>query len=84
MRKTDSSRRQHFRSKDRIFRHEEKWCFQVRECARGPFDSREAAEFELKRYLNQMRYLDGSEALPLPGSGVGWNDVTLVDIDEQS
>jgi hypothetical protein len=82
MRKTDSSRRPHFRSSDRFFRHEEKWCFQARESVRGPFDSREAAEFELKRYLNQMGYLDGNEALP--PSGVSWNDLTLVDIDKPS
>ena len=82
MRKTDSSHIPHFRSSDRFFRHEEKWCFQARESVRGPFDSREAAEIELKRYLNQMGYLDGNETLP--PSGVSWNDVTLVDIDKPS
>ena len=80
MRKTDSSHRSHFRSEDRFFRREEKWCFQARESVRGPFASLEAAEFELKRYLSQVGYL---EEASLP-SDVDWNDVTLADIDKPS
>jgi hypothetical protein len=78
MRKTDSSRRLHFRSKNRLFRHEGEWHFQTRERVRGPFDSREAAELELQRYIDTMEYVEGNEA-SLP-SDVDWRDVTLVDI----
>ncbi len=80
MRNTDSDRRPRFRSKNRFFRHEGKWHFETRERVRGPFDTREAAELELQRYIDTMEYLEGNEdSLP---SDVDWNDVTLVDIDK--
>lgn len=48
-----------FRTGDRFTSHNGKWWFSVREGAdQGPFESREAAELALKRYIDGAEHLD--------------------------
>lgn len=56
------------------------WCFHTREGDRGPFDSRQAAESELRRYVETMQYLEANR-LSLPPEA-DLNDVTIVELDQ--
>ena len=59
MRKKDSSRSTYFRSGDRVFCLNGDWFYQTREDDHGPFTSREAAELDMKRYIEEMSFFDG-------------------------
>ncbi|MGE0623625.1 MAG: DUF6316 family protein [Pseudomonadales bacterium] len=86
MRKTDGNDREtaRFRSGDRVFSLNGRWYYQTREDDHGPFPSREAAERDLARYVEEMRFFDGvrkggSDAASARKPGFG--DFTLVDKD---
>ena len=59
MRKKDTGSATHFRAGDRVFCLNGKWFFQTREVDHGPFPTREAAERDLNRYVEEMNYFDG-------------------------
>lgn len=59
MRKSDAKDSTYFRSRDRVFCQNGKWFFQTREDDHGPFATREAAEKELVRYIEEMSFFDG-------------------------
>ena len=58
MRKKDSGSSTYFRSGDRVFCLNGSWFYQTREDDHGPFASREEAELDLKRYIEEMRFFD--------------------------
>ena len=58
MRKSDADNATHFRSGDRVFCLNGSWYFQTRENDHGPFPTREAAELNLKRYVEEMSFFD--------------------------
>jgi hypothetical protein len=58
MRKSDSNDSTYFRSQKRVFCQNGKWFFQTREDDHGPFPTREAAEVNLARYVNEMAFFD--------------------------
>lgn len=53
-----------FRSKDRVFLLGAQWYFQTREYDHGPFDTRQAAEHELERYVYEMQYCNAANMNP--------------------
>ena len=59
MRKSDAKDSTYFRSKDRVFCQNGKWFFETREDDHGPFATREAAEKDLLRYIEEMSFFDG-------------------------
>ena len=59
MRKSDQQDSTFFRSRDRVFCQNGKWFYQTREDDHGPFPTREAAEIDLKRYVDEMDFFDG-------------------------
>ncbi len=59
MRKSDAKDSTYFRSRDRVFCQNGKWFFQTREDDHGPFATREAAEKDLLRYIEEMSFFDG-------------------------
>ncbi len=59
MRKSDSQDSTFFRSRDRVFCQNGGWFYQTREDDHGPFPTREAAERDLKRYVEEMDFFDG-------------------------
>ena len=59
MRKSDIQDSTFFRSRDRVFCQNGKWFYQTREDDHGPFPTREAAELDLKRYVDEMDFFDG-------------------------
>jgi hypothetical protein len=59
MRKSDDKDSTYFRSGDRVFCLNGKWYYQTREDDHGPFATREAAEKDLQRYVDEMRFFDG-------------------------
>lgn len=79
MRKTDDKSKKYARSADRLAHVGGDWYFQTREGARGPFETREAAKFELMSYIDTMKFIAANES-EIP-SGVDWQDVTLVNIE---
>ncbi len=82
MRKSDRNKKKtvkHFRSRERFFRHNDQWCFQTREGARGPFENRVIAERELGRFIDTMGFVEQNEK-HLP-SGLDWKNVIVVDMD---
>ena len=48
----------HFRSRDRVFCQNGKWFYQTREDDHGPFPTRQAAEVDLQRYVDEMAFFD--------------------------
>jgi len=59
VRKTDLSKLVwRYRSSSRYQKHSGQWYFQTRKGDRGPFDSREAAELELQRYIDTMEFVE--------------------------
>ena len=82
VRKSDEKNKVHYRAKDRFFCLDGHWYFLTREGNRGPFDSREEAETELKLYADTMEFIDDNES-SLP-SGTDWRNVTFVDAEEPS
>ena len=80
MRRSDTTRKKYFRSRERLFRYQGQWYFQTREGDRGPFNTREEAKLELERFADTMEYVEGKQRL-LP-SEVDWGDATMVDIDK--
>jgi hypothetical protein len=59
MRRNDQDDPTYFRSGDRVFCLNGKWYYQTRETDHGPYPTRNAAEHDLQRYINEMEYLDG-------------------------
>ncbi len=81
MRRSDTTKKKHFRSPERLFQgHERQWYFQSREGARGPFNRRELAQLELERFVDTMQYVEQNRRL-LP-SEFDLGDVTMVDLDQ--
>lgn len=70
MRKSDATDSTYFRSRDRVFCQNGKWFFQTREDDHGPFPTREAAEVNLQRYVDEMAFFetahDGTPATEQP------------------
>ena len=58
MRKSDSRDSTYFRSRDRVFCQNGKWFYQTREDDHGPFPTREAAEVDLQRYVDEMDFFN--------------------------
>ncbi len=58
MRKRDPQESTHFRSGNRLYCINGKWFFQTREADHGPYPSKEAAQVELQRYVEEMNYFD--------------------------
>ena len=58
MRKKDTGNTTHFRAGNRVFCLNGEWFFQTREDDHGPFPTRDAAELDLKRYVEEMNYFD--------------------------
>lgn len=58
MRKQDSEKTTHFRAGDRMFCLNGDWYYQTREDDHGPFPSREAAQLDMRRYIDEMNYFD--------------------------
>jgi hypothetical protein len=58
MRKSDANDSTFFRSRDRVFCQNGKWFYQTREDDHGPFPTREAAEVDLQRYVDEMAFFD--------------------------
>lgn len=58
MRKSDADNVTYFRSGNRIFCLNGNWYFQTREDDHGPFPTREAAELNLQRYVDEMSFFD--------------------------
>ncbi len=67
------------RSRARFRQQSGQWYFQTREGERGPFDSREAADLELQRYIDTMEFIEKNE--PSLPSDVDWGDLTFVDVE---
>ncbi len=59
MRKSDAKDSTYFRSRDRVFCQNGMWFYQTREDDHGPFATREAAEKDLIRYIEEMSFFDG-------------------------
>ena len=58
MRKSDSNDSTYFRSTDRVFCQNGKWFYQTREDDHGPVPTREAAQADLQRYVDEMAFFD--------------------------
>jgi hypothetical protein len=70
----------YYRNADRMEHRDGLWYFASREGLRGPFESSEIAELQLKRYVDTMDFVnDNKSALP---TDVDWGDVTYVDIEK--
>lgn len=65
MRASDQSGQMFPRSKERIFSLQQQWYFQTREYDHGPFQSRQAAEAELQRYVYDMQYCNAANRNPV-------------------
>ncbi len=61
MRKSDANDSTYFRSRDRVFCQNGKWFYQTREDDHGPFPTREAAELDLQRYVDEMAFFDDAK-----------------------
>jgi len=69
MRKSDLQDSTYFRSRDRVFCQNGRWFYQTREDDHGPFPTREAAELDLQRYVDEMDFFNGvRDAAPADGS----------------
>jgi hypothetical protein len=64
MRKSDFKDSTYFRSRDRVFCQNGKWFYQTREDDHGPFPTREAAEVDLQRYVDEMAFFDDAHDGP--------------------
>ena len=70
MRKSDSNESTYFRYRDRVFCQNGKWFYQTREDDHGPFPTREAAEVDLQRYVDEMAFFDEArDGAPAEKSG---------------
>ena len=58
MRKSDYESSTYFRSENRVFCQNGRWFYQTREDDHGPFSTREAAELDLQRYVEEMAFFD--------------------------
>ncbi len=58
VRKSDTTEKKYYRSPDRIISREGQWYFQTRQGDRGPYDTREAAELRLERYVDTMGFVE--------------------------
>jgi hypothetical protein len=85
MRGEDTEQGTHFRSGDRVFCQNGKWFFQTREDDHGPFSTREAAEADLQRYVDEMSFFDEAAASESseqgPSDSPTFANFTLVDKD---
>jgi hypothetical protein len=85
MRKSDLKDSTYFRSRDRVFSQNGKWFYQTREDDHGPFPSREAAELDLQRYVDEMSFFNNvREGAPAEGPNLkdpGFANFSLIDKD---
>jgi hypothetical protein len=85
MRKSDHDDSTYFRSRDRVFCQNGRWFYQTREDDHGPFPTREAAELDLKRYVDEMAFFQnakGDTPTELPSlKDPGFANFSLVDKD---
>lgn len=86
MRKSDEGNQDTtiFRSGNRLFCLNGRWYYQTREDDHGPFPSLEAAERDLARYVEEMRFFDGERSggsTGTPGERPGFANFSLVDKD---
>ena len=83
MRKNDHNDSMYFRSGDRVFCLNGKWYYQTRESDHGPFYSREAAELDMQRYVDEMRFFDGAnpDRDPATVKKQDFADFQLIDKD---
>lgn len=85
MRESDSTDQTYFRSGDRVFCLNGKWFYQTREVDHGPFATREAAERDLQRYVDEMCFFDSVRRAPGSATPARTNgnfaDFSLVDKD---
>jgi hypothetical protein len=81
MRKTDvETGVEYYRNADRVTQQDRLWYFASREGVRGPFLSSQMAQFQLKRYVDIMEFVNDNEsALP---DDFSWEDVTFIDIEK--
>jgi hypothetical protein len=90
MRRDDHNEGTHFRSRDRVFWMNGEWFFETREDDHGPYASRDAAEAELDRYVDEMSDLGEIDKPPVQevakrqGSfrDLKGSDLELIDKDE--
>ena len=71
-----------YRSGSRFQQQSGQWYFQTREGDRGPFDSREAAELELQRYIDTMEFVE--ENKPSLPADVDWGELVFLDVEKQA
>ncbi len=85
MRSKDTGKTTHFRSGDRVFCQNGDWFYQTREDDHGPFPTREAAEFDLRRYVDEMNFFDAASNSATSESkqrqDLDFANFTLVDKD---
>lgn len=87
MRESDHNDGTYFRSGDRVFCLNGKWYYQTREDDHGPFATREAAEVDMQRYVDEMRFFHGVQDGSGPVTETGepqdtdFPELTLVDKD---
>ena len=73
-----------FRSGDRVFCLNGRWFYQTREADHGPFASREAAERDLTRYIEEMSFFDSVRkegGVTSPNQNPDFANFSLVDKD---
>ncbi len=84
MRKSDDDIATYFRSGDRVFCLNGKWYYQTRENDHGPFPTREAAQIDLQRYVDEMSFFDDVRK-PAPAAAASadpdFANFSLVDKD---
>ena len=69
MRKTDQTPVESTRTKERVFREDERWFVRTREGLRGPFGSQRAAEAEADLFVDTVKILEQlSGAWPDPAA----------------
>ena len=83
MRKKDSSNGTYFRAGDRVFCQNGSWFFQTRENDHGPFSTRDAAQLDLKRYIEEMSFFDSvTPGVPVkPATAKQSDELRLLDKD---
>jgi hypothetical protein len=84
MRKTDEDKKRYFRTGDRVYRQNGRWFFTTREDDHGPYPTREAAELDLSRYVDEMEHFeDVKEDLDTPVQPQQpADDLRILDRDE--
>jgi hypothetical protein len=67
------------RAKSRFQQRKGQWYFRTREGdRRGPFESRDAAELDLKLYIDAMQFVEENQT-SLP-TDVEWGDLVFVEV----